>query len=86
MSSGNCADWKACRATSSRPSERSVPAIVNRPASNTTSFGAASIVCAAILRPLSISRSAAVTIAEPASWAEREPKVPMPIVTRSLSP
>src|SRR5437763_3060488 len=82
MSSGNCADWKACRATSSMPTARSVPAIANLPASKTISLGAASMTWAAILRPLSISRSAAVTIAEPASCAEREPKVPMPIVTQ----
>ena len=37
-------------------------------------------------RPLSISLSAAMTIAEPASCAEREPNVPIPIVTKSLSP
>ncbi len=56
------------------PTERSVPAIAKLPFSKATSSAAASIIWAAILRPLSISRSAATTIAEPASCAEREPK------------
>src|SRR3984893_5079902 len=86
ISFGKCAASNDCLATSTMPTDRSVPAIVNSPSLNSTSCVPASIIWAAILRPLSISRSAATTIAEPASWAERDPKVPIPIVTRSLSP
>ena len=68
------------------PTERSVPAIVNLPLLEDDVGAAASIMCAAIFLPLSMILSAAITMAEPASCAEREPNVPMPIVTTSVSP
>jgi hypothetical protein len=49
-------------------------------------LAAASIIWAAIFLPFSISLSAAMVTAPPARIAEREPKVPMPLSTRSVSP
>ena len=64
-------------ATSAMVTLRSVPAMAKPPFSNTMSPAAASIMCAAIFLPRSTISSAASTIAEPASMAEREPNVPM---------
>ena len=66
--------------------ERSVPAIVNSPSSKAMSASAASKISAAILVPFSIILSAAKVIAVPPIMAEREPKVPRPCTTLSVSP
>ena len=50
------------------------------------SASAASSSRAAILRPLAITLSAAIHSAVPPITVEREPMVPMPKPTRSVSP
>ena len=64
----------------------SVPATVNLPFSNTMSCSAASSVCAASFLPLAMILSAAVSNAVPPQAMDREPKVPVPIATWSVSP
>ena len=50
------------------------------------SASAASIRCAAISLPFSMTLSAASASAEPPTTIEREPFEPMPNATRSVSP
>jgi hypothetical protein len=56
-----------------------VPPTLKRPASNTMS-------CSAMRSPLSTILSAAIDSAEPPVAAERDPYVPTPKATRSVSP
>ena len=76
----------AALATSRRVTERSVPATVNLPSAKPISASDVSSICAAIRLPLAAILSAASTMAEPPIEVERDPKVPMPKVTRSVSP
>src|SRR5712691_8028125 len=86
MPRGIRAGWNAARATSLRPSVRSVPTTPNLPSSNFTSASAHSSRCAAIFLLLASTLSAAVHSAVPPMTVEREPIVPMPQATRSVSP
>ena len=63
-----------------------MPAIVKRPLPNSMSPSAASIRCAAARLPFSITSFDASTIAMPLAVIEREPPVPLPACTMSLSP
>jgi len=65
---------------------RSVPTTVNLPSAKLMSPSAASSSFAAIFFPLAITFSAAVQSALPPMTVEREPMVPMPKATRSVSP
>src|SRR5258708_2562001 len=66
--------------------ERSVPAMVKRPLPNSMSASEASIRCAAARLPFSMMSFEASTIAIPVAVMEREPPVPLPACTTSLSP
>ena len=68
------------------PIERSVPAMVKRPAANSMSPADASSTKPAICLPFSITWSAPSTIAVPLAYIEREPPVPPPASNSSLSP
>ena len=63
-----------------------MPATAKRPSANTMSASAASSSFAAIFLPLAITLSAAIHSAVPPITVEREPMVPMPKATRSVSP
>ena len=68
------------------PMPRSVPAMVKRPRENSMSAAAASSRWAASLRPFSMTTWLASTIALPLCMIEREPPVPPPAMSWSLSP
>ena len=86
MPRGIRAGWNAARATSLSPSVRSVPTTPKLPSWNCTSASAHSNRCAAIFLPLASTLSAAVHRDDPPMTVEREPIVPMPQATRSVSP
>ena len=67
------------------PMPRSVPAMVKRPSANSMSPSAASSRCAAACLPLAMTSAEDSTIAIPVAVIEREPPVPLPKRTRSLS-
>ena len=83
---GRRGGWNAARATSSSATARSVPTTLNLPSANFTSPSAASSRRAAIFWPLATTLSAAFHSAVPPITVEREPIVPMPQPTRSVSP
>ena len=64
----------------------SVPATVKFPSANSISSSEASKVCAALFLPFSMTLSAAFMMAEPPTAMDREPYVPIPNGTRSVSP
>ena len=86
MPGGSWAGWNAARATSFSATARSVPDHANLPSANLTSASAASSRRAAIFWPLAMTLSAAIHSAVPPITVEREPIVPMPKATRSVSP
>src|SRR6266567_4571041 len=66
--------------------DRSVPAMTKRPAANSMSVSAASSTKPAIFLPRSITSSDASTIAVPVAVIDRDPPVPPPNTSSSLSP
>src|SRR5215470_9258098 len=76
----------ALSATSPQAADLSVPATVNLPSLNTMSPSAASNMCAATFFALASILSSALTIADIPTAPEREPYVPMPNCTLSVSP
>src|SRR5215475_14852253 len=72
--------------TSPQAADLSVPATVNLPSLNTMSPSAASSMCAATFFALASILSSALTIADIPTAPEREPYVPMPNCTLSVSP
>ena len=67
------------------PMPRSVPAMAKRPPANSISSTPASSRCAAASLPFSMIFAEASTIAMPLAVMEREPPVPLPACTTSLS-
>ena len=76
----------AAIATSFSVTLLSVPLTVKLPSANSMSCSAASSRWPASFLPLAITLSAAMNSAEPPITVEREPMVPMPKATRSVSP
>ena len=86
MPAGSFSSWNADFATSWMPMPRSVPAMAKRPSLNSMSSSAASSRCAASFLPLAMIFSLTRTMAPPLIVVEREPPVPMPNATASVSP
>ena len=86
MPFGSLPNSNAAFATSWMPTPRSVPAMAKRPSLNSMSTSAASSMWAASFLPLVITLSATMTMAPPLIVVEREPPVPMPKATASVSP
>ena len=86
MPAGSLSSWNAALATSWMPSARSVPAMTKRPSLNSTSPSDASSMCAASFLPLAMILSLTIAMALPLMVVEREPPVPMPKATASVSP
>ena len=86
MPGGSLSSWNAVLPISWMPRARSVPAMVKRPSLNSMSASDASRRCAASFLPLAMIFSLTSTIAPPLIVVEREPPVPMPKATASVSP
>ena len=86
MPGGTCFGLVASLATSLMVSERLDLGDENTPSAKSTSPTSTSNWCAAMRLPFSITLSDAISSAEPPMVAEREPPVPSPSATASVSP
>ncbi len=84
--SGSSRPRRTRSASSMMPTARSVPAMTKRPSPESMSPADASSTCAARSLPLAMTLSAACSTAVPDSMVEREPPVPPPCTSWSLSP